>query len=172
MVPLRASVKTFENLRNSKKRSEKVKKTAMLKLLTLCPVFQLVEFSNLLNKKGIVGLNFTIAIFFFFLLFHFRPYFVCAYCSTYLCIFLISFKLDSVKTLSPSQWWRSKTREKKWQNKCLGTIVLKKSKNGCHFLALNSKYLIATSHWSAVLLFSIIHNYHYPSLQWPLEFLL
>ena len=51
MVPLRASVKTFENLRNSKKRSEKVKKTAMLKLLTLCPVFQLVEFSNFLNKK-------------------------------------------------------------------------------------------------------------------------
>ena len=66
MVPLRASVKTFENLRNSKKRSEKVKKTAMLKLLTLCPVFQLVEFSNFLNKKGIVGLNFTITIFFLF----------------------------------------------------------------------------------------------------------
>ena len=63
MVPLRASVKTFENLRNSKKRSEKVKKTAMLKLLTLCPVFQLVEFSNFLNKKMIVGLNFTITFF-------------------------------------------------------------------------------------------------------------
>ena len=66
MVLLRASVKTFENLRNSRKRSEKVKKTAVLKLLTLCPVFQLVEFSNFLNKKGIVGLNFTIAIFFSF----------------------------------------------------------------------------------------------------------
>ena len=44
------------------------------------------------------------------------------------------------KVVLPVLMW-AKTREKKWQKKCLGQIALKKSKHGCHFWALNSTWL-------------------------------